>query len=493
MSLEPEKPIEKLLRDCAKERRERAGDSWELHPVNRRLLQEEVARKFAASDKPAPRLRPKWMVLPWWIGAMSGIALLMILAGGVWFLAQRPSSINPTLMARNEKAAEPAVNDKLSSKTPAPLTERESVVETSADRKALALKEESLGRGSQDPAEKDVRVASAPALQKAKTEEARLEPNANAVGAPIDPTAASSTAVPVVGAESGAFRQRYGLSRAMPQQPASSPGAAPAPVKLASGELQQEAARAATPLFLAQDQAAIQSASVQSADLAAGLAFSAPGTQVVQYGYFAGTQVEVGQRVAQQASRPDSFSSTNKKRDNASQILSYFRIEQSGAELRVIDSDNSVYAGQLEGVPASSSLASAVEQAPLTSRAFQARAVKQQSEGAKPSSALKDLPQQAAVPGYAFQVAGTNRTTNQRVVFSGILSGITNLIVMQRAQIPGSDATAKVQPEGTSRRQFSETQSNSISQGAHVFGKALIGSDEAVSIEAMPVPVQTTK
>jgi hypothetical protein len=486
MSLEPERPIEKLLRDCAKERRERAGDSWELHPVNRRLLQEEVARKFGASDKPSPILRRKWMAMPWWVGAISGMALLMILAG-VWFMAQRPGATNnQTLMARNEKAAEPTLNDKLSSKTPVPVTERESVLETSTDRKLLTLKEESLARKAQDSAEKDASVASAPVLQKAKTDETLPGPNANAVAAPIDATAASSTAVPAVDAESGAFRQRYGLSRAMPPQPTSPPGAAPVAVTLANGELQQAAARAETPLSLAQDQVATQISAAPPADLAAGLALNAPGTQVVQYGYFADTKVQGRQ---QQVSRADSFADTNKKRDNASPILSYFRIEQSGTELHVIDSDNSVYAGQLQDAPSSTSFVSAVEETRVTTSALRARAAKQQSESAKPSSALKDTPQQAAAPGYAFQVAGTNRTTKQRVVFSGFLTGMTNLAVMQRAQVPAADAASKT----TSVRQFSETQSNVISPSAHVSGKALIGADQAVNIEAMPVPAQTTR
>ena len=125
----------------------------------------------------------------------------------------------------------------------------------------------------------------------------------------------------------------------------------------------------------------------------------------------------------------------------------------------------------------------------MTTSALRARAAKQQSESAKPSSALKDTPQQAAAPGYAFQVAGTNRTTKQRVVFSGFLTGMTNLAVMQRAQVPAADAASKT----TSVRQFSETQSNVISPSAHVSGKALIGADQAVNIEAMPVPAQTTR
>ena len=46
MPNEPERLLEKLLRDCAKKRGEETGAGMVLHPANRRLLQEEVARRY---------------------------------------------------------------------------------------------------------------------------------------------------------------------------------------------------------------------------------------------------------------------------------------------------------------------------------------------------------------------------------------------------------------------------------------------------------------
>ena len=43
MANEPERPIEKLLRDAAQKRRDEAGAPLELHSATRRLLQGEVA------------------------------------------------------------------------------------------------------------------------------------------------------------------------------------------------------------------------------------------------------------------------------------------------------------------------------------------------------------------------------------------------------------------------------------------------------------------
>src|SRR5512135_1480522 len=46
MAMDPERPIEKLLRDRARERAGQAGGAFEMHPATRRLLQGEVARQF---------------------------------------------------------------------------------------------------------------------------------------------------------------------------------------------------------------------------------------------------------------------------------------------------------------------------------------------------------------------------------------------------------------------------------------------------------------
>lgn len=49
--MEPERKIEKLLRAFAKKRRADAGDSPKLHPVARRMLQGEVARRYAETPE----------------------------------------------------------------------------------------------------------------------------------------------------------------------------------------------------------------------------------------------------------------------------------------------------------------------------------------------------------------------------------------------------------------------------------------------------------
>jgi hypothetical protein len=68
---ELERPIEKLLRASAEERRRQAGGPFELHPATRRLLQGEVARQYR---HPAPATAPQrqwfqfWPRLAWSLG-----------------------------------------------------------------------------------------------------------------------------------------------------------------------------------------------------------------------------------------------------------------------------------------------------------------------------------------------------------------------------------------------------------------------------------------
>lgn len=67
MPNEPERPIEKLLRACARKRREegREAAGFELHPATRRLLQGEVARRFQRQQQARVRNTRRWAAAFW--------------------------------------------------------------------------------------------------------------------------------------------------------------------------------------------------------------------------------------------------------------------------------------------------------------------------------------------------------------------------------------------------------------------------------------------
>lgn len=74
--MDEERPIEKLLRDAARARREKAGEKWEMHPATRRLLQGEVARQFPQARRSNTRTS-LWPGLAWAGAVCMAIALVL--------------------------------------------------------------------------------------------------------------------------------------------------------------------------------------------------------------------------------------------------------------------------------------------------------------------------------------------------------------------------------------------------------------------------------
>src|SRR5262252_6657733 len=135
--MEPERPIEKLLRAWGKKRRDEAGAPFEMHPATRRLLQGEVARQFGKQAK-QPRTLSQ-VLAGWWPRVAWGLAVVALV--GVLAVIVLPSlrdtnrpgtfaSNEPGTLARNEEAitAPPA-------SAPAPVT---TTANASADEVRLA-------------------------------------------------------------------------------------------------------------------------------------------------------------------------------------------------------------------------------------------------------------------------------------------------------------------------------------------------------------------
>ena len=79
--MEPERPIEKLLRAWAKKRRAGADGAFKLQPWVRRRLQAEVTKQFSGSEEESLSLwqlfRQRWAFL-------LGFALLIMVMGVLW-------------------------------------------------------------------------------------------------------------------------------------------------------------------------------------------------------------------------------------------------------------------------------------------------------------------------------------------------------------------------------------------------------------------------
>jgi hypothetical protein len=329
--MEPERPIEKTLRACAKTRGEEAGPPLELHPATRRLLQAEVARKYGSRPPEAGRvlsvfawLRPR---LAWCVG------LAMIAAVSAWlFLPLRTKEQKKVLLASNETAPAAA-------------------------------------SGTTAPAESSIPATPPPVAEAPGAlsySDGRDNEQKNALLANDE-----STLAPLRGAKKKA------------EQPKTL--------------IEEELHSSAVPL---------------SSSLA-------PPPYSTQSFARTGPALE-----------PDG--SADKAATTAS-VLNSFKVEQSGAELRIIDGDGSIYVGSVQladpGNPAQTP-------APQASSAFrQSEAKASQKPG---SVATRKLAAGPVMKNYPFRVAGTNVSLHQKVVFAGNLVAWTNSASpYSRAQISG--------------------------------------------------------
>lgn len=112
-------------------------------------------------------------------------------------------------------------------------------------------------------------------------------------------------------------------------------------------------------------------------------------------------------------------------------VLSSFQIEQTDTGLRIIDGDGSVYTGSLQAMDGGAASYRATAQSAATARAPRLAEAKGFAPIAPPDS------QRAQTwSTYFFRVVGTNRTLNQRIVFTG------NLVCPANFPMPKTDASS---------------------------------------------------
>src|SRR5262249_51173663 len=150
-------------------------------------------------------------------------------------------------------------------------------------------------------------------------------------------------------------------------------------------------------------------------------------------------------------------------------ILSSFELQQLGREVRIIDSDGSVYSGTFQSAEVFSYLDSDGSGKATVNRSLQTtEALSQRKDAFADSKVQVDA-------SYAFKVTGTNRTLKQFVVFTGQVLAPTN-------------ALSLVAPAGTvNGNRVARPESNPLPlQNSRISGKALIGTNKEVEVNAVP-------
>jgi hypothetical protein len=97
-----------------------------------------------------------------------------------------------------------------------------------------------------------------------------------------------------------------------------------------------------------------------------------------------------------------------RKKDGVARVLTSFSWQQSGAQLRVVDADGSVYLGEVQEDVALGPHSSLPAQIGF-------------KQGTNEQLAKRQAPVQQSQAARTFRVSGTNQTLRQRVVFSGQL------------------------------------------------------------------------
>jgi hypothetical protein len=443
--MQPERRIEKWLRAFAKKRREQAGEPMALRPATRQRLQREIARQSEKKSRGFffnfyPRLR-----------LVFAACFTALLIGG-WFL-WRESAGTPTRLSMN-KASLPETPSGIAAPEAPPLVASPSLA--NADKK---VQEEKLkttppapqpappavataNRALTKPPKEETRdrVASA-ATQKQSivTTAAASTPNTNALFAYKNESAADSLS------HAGAPTKDFAPVTAAPQGNSS----------LIAGAITSNA-NAQTALAFQRTLANPNSTNMALSDLA-----KTTGAITVSPVFNRSETPSTRRR----ADAPAGATAT------PAPVLSSFRVEQSGNNLKVVDGDGSVYTGSVQ----------IAQQEPPADHTFAAakNGLVSAARAAKPSAA-------PARQSYFFRVAGTNRNLNENVIFSGNFVPFTNNQLTAESRGFGGIGGGFGGGGGAGGDQAAGQPVQAVLSNSQINGNVVIGDQKAVDVVATP-------
>ena len=493
MAIEPERPIEKLLRACAQKRREEAGVPLELHPATRRLLQGEVSRQFGREERRraagSPGLAGLWQRFAWGAAIFAVLVLVALLLVPGSDLGRKEAQF-----ARNEHVPEVSVAKQLAplpaaapaSVPPDRAPQEPGLISAKAERVPSGREQAArqLGAGQADRAKlrtEEYAVATAPAAFDAPAPSPSKDVEQPV--APVVVPVAKPPPAPSAAPEAAVFSRRYGL---VADASNTAPGAPAAPAPRATSVAAEDKALAMDELRQAPVPANARSEFADQAQSSAAQAKRAAPSTVATKQFSGsltasardGSRPDITQHFAQVAQDRKAKAILTDSAASAKAVLASFQVEQSGSELRVVDGDGSVYRGVVESAENGERLRSAKR-----GEASGARADRMSAAQPAPAAALPAGASSQAGHTYFFRVSGTNRSLNKQVVFTGNLLSATNLALVtqltnawkQKPGIGGSLAeTAPQTPQPL--------------RDARISGKAVIGSGKAIEINAAASP-----
>ena len=161
----------------------------------------------------------------------------------------------------------------------------------------------------------------------------------------------------------------------------------------------------------------------------------------------------------------------------AQPVLASFQVEQSGPELRIVDGDGSVYSGFVRSADGADRLRSVNGEKSAAARSRTALAAKSGLQ----SAAASDAGGQAG-QNYFFRVAGTNRSLNKKVVFTGNLMAATNLALASQV----TNAWGKGEAAAAAQAPSAVRSPQSLLMNSRISGKVVIGDRKEIEVNAVP-------
>ncbi len=453
--MEPERPIEKLLRAHAKKRRDEAGASFELHPADRKVLQAEVERKFA-KHKRFPAFLKGWIVV--WPRLVWGTAILAVLAIIAFILVPAANKTNSdAFMAQNTPMPAEQPRRELSPDSAPALTEQLGTHSRSSELADLAYKNPS---------------------EKSPISETTQSPPLS-VGVPVprpvpaivsELKQAEPASAPSTGSADGKtlFRPEQGTALAKSYGIVTAPTTIPSETPVPSSALATAESFKRSP---DNDRLAFSTKPSLAGSTPAPTVTIATAALSKTDGSNKDSLPAISQRFTQIQLPAKSKMAKLESAPTSAQVLAAFQVQQVGDELRIIDGDGSIYRGRL--------VAADELRSPYTeSKDSVASAGRVQSRERSFQQAVSSVP---ALQNYSFRVTGTNRSMNQNVIFSGNLAAATNSVLLN--VITNSVNTGVNGIQNSAAIQNSNPLSN-----ARISGRAQIGKGKEIPIEAISTP-----
>ncbi|HEY1171542.1 MAG TPA: hypothetical protein VGH19_09250 [Verrucomicrobiae bacterium] len=466
MSQEPEKDIEKQLREHAEKRRAAAGDQVELHPATRAMLQGEVARTYGTTSAAAAATAHEKSARPWWSywpGLLFASCCVMLLA----VFTMKPGSQNEMDFAQapGTPPAATAISAEMAPTSPQPAAFALDAGAPPSPREAM----ESVVFDPQGPTLKK-EMPFTYAETKSSARQAGTAPK-DAVMSVFEPAKLKADALAATPA----------VTRPLPANTASAPlvvtvaAPASAPISSASITMREDLTEKPAPTIAAKRMAvtalpppapSAPSASVPAPDVA----------QAAEKAKVALPSDNTGQRFEQIPSRAGMR--RNLQSPPSPEVLEQFQVQQNGNELKITDNDGSVYLGSLITPEEANRNQEARDEVAKDNARIQMNRggalrdtrTASEAENLRTRSALAES--NANIDRY-FRATGMNRTLNQPVVIDGTFKNTAAI---------GTNANTRAL---VAKKQI-EAPTN-LPPSMQIQGRAVIGDRQELIINAIPV------